>query len=87
MQRRRPRRQRGPGRGVYVARRIVAALVVVLLLALLVPRACQAFTGSEEEPGSEASQVTEVGDAGGGEEETAAEEGIASGTEEELVVS
>jgi hypothetical protein len=63
-----PQRSRGdggPGRGVYLARRIVAVLVVLVLLALLVPRACQAFTGSEEEPGSEASQVTEVG----GEEE------------------
>ena len=32
-----------PGRGVYVARRIVAALILLLLLVLLVPRACQAL--------------------------------------------
>src|SRR5215217_2270941 len=41
-----------PGRGVYLARRIVAALVVLILLVLLVPRACQAFLGPEEEPSS-----------------------------------
>ena len=84
---RRPRGEGRPGRRVYVARRIVAALVVLLLLALLVPRACQALTGSDEEPGSEAPQVTEVGGAGGGEEDTPSEEGSASDTEEELVVS
>ena len=38
-----------PGRGVYLARRIVAALVILLLLIFLVPRACQAFLGPEEE--------------------------------------
>jgi hypothetical protein len=78
---RRPRGEGRPGRRVYVARRIVAALVVLLLLALLVPRACQALTGSEDEPASEASQVTEVGSAGG-EEDTPSEEGSTSGTEE-----
>ena len=82
----RSRGEGGPGRGVYLARRMVAVLVVLVLLALLVPRACQAFTGSEEEPGSEASQVTEVGGAGGSEVQTAAEEGFAGGTEEELAV-
>lgn len=40
----------GSGRGVYLARRIVAVLVILLLLVLLVPRACQAFLGPEEEP-------------------------------------
>jgi hypothetical protein len=38
-----------PGRGVYLARRIVAALIVLLLLVFLVPRACQAFLGPAEE--------------------------------------
>ena len=37
-----------PGQGVYWARRIVAALVILLLLIFLVPRACQAFFGPEE---------------------------------------
>src|SRR3712207_5583428 len=42
-----------PGRGVYLARRIVAALIILLLLIFLVPRACQAFL----EPGEESSTV------------------------------
>jgi nicotinate-nucleotide--dimethylbenzimidazole phosphoribosyltransferase len=37
---------------VYWARRIVAALIVLILLVLLVPRACQAFFGPAEEPSS-----------------------------------
>jgi hypothetical protein len=47
--------QGGPpdlGRGVYWARRIVVALIVLILLVLLVPRACQAFFGPEEAPSS-----------------------------------
>jgi len=36
---------------VYVRRRILAVLVVLLLLALLVPRACQALLGSNEDTG------------------------------------
>jgi hypothetical protein len=38
-----------PGRGVYLARRIVAALVILLVLIFLVPRACQAFLGPQQE--------------------------------------
>ena len=38
-------------RDVYVRRRILAVLVVLLLLALLVPRACQALLGSNEDTG------------------------------------
>jgi hypothetical protein len=41
---------RGPGHGVYLARRIVGVLVILVLLVLLVPRACQALWGPEEEP-------------------------------------
>jgi hypothetical protein len=37
---------------VYLARRIVAVLVVLILLVLLVPRACQALLGPQEEPSS-----------------------------------
>jgi len=43
---------RGPGHGVYLARRIVGVLVILVLLVLLVPRACQALWGPEEEPSS-----------------------------------
>src|SRR5215218_7399506 len=54
-----PRWGVAPGRGgsrtfrrdVYVRRRILAVLVVLLLLALLVPRACQALLGSNEDTG------------------------------------
>ena len=43
---------KGPGgRGVYARRRLLAGLVVLLLLALLAPRACQALFGSNEEAG------------------------------------
>ena len=42
---------RAAGRDVYVRRRILAVLVVLLLLALLVPRACQALLGSNEDTG------------------------------------
>ena len=45
-----PRWSREPGRGVYAARRI-AALVILVLLVLLVPRAYQALFGPGEEPG------------------------------------
>jgi hypothetical protein len=42
----------GPGGGdVYARRRLLAVLAVVVLLALLVPRACQALLGSNEEAG------------------------------------
>ena len=39
----------GPGRGIYVARRVIAALVVLLLLILLVPWACQNLLGLGEQ--------------------------------------
>jgi hypothetical protein len=43
---------KGPGGGdVYARRRLLAVLAVVVLLALLVPRACQALLGSNEEAG------------------------------------
>jgi hypothetical protein len=41
---------------VYVRRRILAVLVVLLLLALLVPRACQALLGSDEDTGQREEQ-------------------------------
>ncbi len=43
---------KGPGgRDVYARRRLLAVLAVLVLLALLVPRACQALLGSNEEAG------------------------------------
>lgn len=48
---------KGPGgRGVYARRRLLAVLVVLLLLALLVPRACQALLGSNEDTGQRGEQ-------------------------------
>ena len=82
---RRPRGEGGPGRGVYLARRIIAALVVVLLLALLGTWAWQTLFRVGQEPGSEAPEITSAGSTGS--EETAAEEGSAGGTEEQGVVS
>src|SRR5215210_2895018 len=63
------------GRDVYVRRRILAVLVVLLLLALLVPRACQALLGSNEDTGPREHQKagapeTATG-AGGGTKDTA----------------
>ena len=48
------------GRGVYARRRILAVLLVLLLLALLVPRACQALMGSSDEAGSKGEQKANV---------------------------
>ena len=42
-------RDRAPSRRVYTMRRLLAALILLLLLALLVPLACQALLGSEDE--------------------------------------
>src|SRR5215212_11074397 len=53
--------QPDPGRGVYVARRIVAALVVLLLIVLIVPRACEALF-SERDSGTEAPETASTGE-------------------------
>ncbi|HZY56600.1 MAG TPA: hypothetical protein VFE09_02235, partial [Rubrobacteraceae bacterium] len=82
-----PRRPRGgqePGRGVYVVRRIVAVLVVLLLLVLLAPWAWQTLFGQGEEPSSEAPEVADVGDTG--DEEATTDEGSA-GDEEDIAAS
>src|SRR5829696_3142056 len=71
-----------PGRGVYLARRIVAAIVVVLLLVLVVPRACQAFLGpEEEETGPVESQKSATEEETVGETEAAPVEGGTTGEE------
>ena len=41
------------GRGSYARRRLLAIFIVLLLLALLVPRACQALFGSDDPAGGE----------------------------------
>jgi hypothetical protein len=70
-----PRGRTAPERfrsGVYARRRILAILVVLLLIALLVPRTCQALLGSGEDAGS--SQDRQAG-AGGAANEDGAQEG------------
>src|SRR5918997_797900 len=64
----------GPGRGIYVTRRVLAALVVLLLLVLLVPWACQNLIGSGEQPGSESSETADVDTSDEGGEEAAKDE-------------
>jgi hypothetical protein len=64
----------GPGRGVYVARRILAALVVLILLVLLVPWACQNFLGSGE--GSGTSETADVDSSDDGGEEAAKDQEV-----------
>jgi hypothetical protein len=52
---------KGPGGGdVYARRRLLAVLAVLVLLALLVPRACQALLGSNEEAGQGEGQKSDV---------------------------
>src|SRR5215207_444636 len=66
----------GPGRGIYVTRRVLAALVVLLLLVLLVPWACQNLIGSGEQPGSESSETADVDSSDEGGEEAAQDEEV-----------
>lgn len=70
----------GPGgRGVYARRRILAVLVVLLLIALLVPRACQAFFGSNEDTGQRGEQRSGAGTAtGAGAEDDAGDAGTSN---------
>ena len=63
------------GRRVYTVRRILAVLALVLLLALLIPQACQAIFGPEEGAGSRK-------DRGDKAPENAAGAGAADDTEE-----
>jgi hypothetical protein len=48
------------GRGVYVVRRILAVLVLLLLLALLVPQAYQALLDARDETGSGVKETADV---------------------------
>src|SRR5919112_4840921 len=61
------------GRAVYVVRRILAVLVILLVLALLVPQGYQALLGPRDETGSGVQDTADVGSSGvdGGHEEVA----------------
>jgi hypothetical protein len=64
-------------RGVYTVRRILAGLVVLLLLALLVPQACQALLEPRDETGprtQDTANVVSSGDGGSREEGVSNEE-------------
>ena len=71
-------------RRVYTMRRILAALAVLLLLALLVPRACQAIIGSDNNAGSNRGNGAPEKAAGGAgnAEATSAEKAEAKGGDE-----
>src|SRR5829696_3671332 len=76
----------GPGRGIYIARRIAVVPIFLILLILLVPRACDALLGTREEQSSEAPEtanVTEEEATPVQEEITEREEVAVSGAEEE----
>jgi hypothetical protein len=61
-------------RRMYAVRRVLAILILLLLLALIIPRACQALTGSEEDAGP-------GGDRGARAPEETAGAGVADGGE------
>src|SRR5919112_4453862 len=65
---------REPRRGIYVARRVVAALVVLLLLILFVPWACQNLLGPGEQSSSETSETDDTDSSDEGGEEAARDE-------------
>src|SRR3954468_8670618 len=72
---------REPGRGVYVVRRIVAALVILLVLALLIPQAWKALRGPGD-TGSGTQDTADVESSGGGDEESDTTEETVGGTED-----
>jgi len=49
-----------PGRSIYLVRRIMVALIALLLLILLVPRACEALLGTGDEQSTEAPETADV---------------------------
>ena len=73
------------GKKVYVARRIFAVLVVLALLALLAPRACQAFFGSGGDLSSSGTPeaVDSSSSVAGDEEEAGSAEDDASSNEQD----
>lgn len=78
----RPNGEGDPGRSVYIARRIVAALAVLLLLVLFGNWAWHKFLGPGEQQGSETPEApNNIGSSSGG-ERSVTEEGSAGNTEE-----
>lgn len=73
----------GPGRGIYIARRIVAAIVVLFILALVSYWAWQTLLSPTPESGSKAPESAGVSSSA---EETIPEEGSTT-TTEEIVIS
>jgi hypothetical protein len=61
------------GRGVYLVRRILAVLVILLLLALLLPQACQAVLEPRDETDTSTQDTANVVNSGDGESH---EEGV-----------
>lgn len=63
-----PRGSRGPGRGIYLARRAVFVLIAIVLFAFVLPRACGAFSDPDATDSAVRQQESEQADApsGGG---------------------
>jgi hypothetical protein len=72
----------GPGRSIYIVRRIVAGVVVLLVLALVGTWACQSFLKPNPESASEAPESTSVSSSST--EETVIGEGSAMSPEESV---
>src|SRR5215213_11458959 len=72
---------REPRRGIYVARRVVAPLVVLLFLILFVPWACQNLLGPGEQSSSETSETDDADSSDEGGEEAARDEEAAKDDE------
>lgn len=72
---------REPGRGVYTVRRMLAVIIVLLLLVLFVPQACQALLGTGNETGSGAPDTADVDGSSGDEEDAATVEETTGDTE------
>jgi hypothetical protein len=75
---------RSSGQGVYVIRRILAVLVILLLLALLVPQVYQALLGPRDDPGSRTQDTANVvsSDDGGSREEVASNKEVGDVTDD-----
>lgn len=66
-------RSRDRARRVYAVRRVLAILILLLLLALIIPRACQAIIGSEDDGASREDRGQEKAAGAGDTEDATAE--------------
>jgi hypothetical protein len=78
----RPGGEGDPNRSIYIARRIVAGIVVLLLLALVGNWMWNTLLGPEEQRGSETPEIASGGTTSSGGEETAMKESPIGSTEE-----